>query len=309
MMLFSHREGRIVKDATWLQPLSDPPNGKPLCRDGDLKEMASYLADLFTLGQGRNLFIVGMPGTGKTLCLKFLLDEIRRHAMEANFPLAAVCVNAGKTRSPYYTMLEITKSLGVQAPSCGWQMLRLKQAFETTLKEKAVVIGIDEVDSLLQKQREPLIYYLNRQPKTTLILVSNKIQDASTLPNRALSTLQPKLVRLRPYTPEEVKTILRERAQKALSPSTISDQLLNPIAAIASEAKDIRLGFTILLTAAHKAEEKAKSQIGPEEVEAAIRSETVLELLKEIHRLEKKRNAPHKGKSVPQPSWTDSLLS
>jgi len=50
-------------------------------------------------------------------------------------------------------------------------------------------VAIDEVDVLSLKEKEPLVYYLNRQPKTTLILISNKIEDAAQLPERALSTL------------------------------------------------------------------------------------------------------------------------
>ncbi len=45
-------------------------------------------------------------------------------------------------------------------------------------------MAIDEVDALLAKQREPLVYYLNRLPGTTLILISNGFQDLKRLPPR-----------------------------------------------------------------------------------------------------------------------------
>jgi len=80
---------------------------------------------------------------------------------------SAVYVNAGRTRTPYYTMLEIVKGLGFDVPEAGWQMFRLKSTFENTLKEKAIVVAIDEVDAIIYKEREPIIYYLNRQPKTS----------------------------------------------------------------------------------------------------------------------------------------------
>ena len=280
MTLFQHRENRIFKDPSCLQPLSDPPGGKPLCRDEDLEYMASFLTDIFKIGQARNLFIFGKPGTGKTACVQYLLKEIRRHADEENIPLVAVYVNAGKTRTPYYTMLEIVKRLGLKVPDRGWQMYRLKQAFEKAREEKPIVIAIDEVDAIIFKEKEPLVYYLNRQPKTTLILLSNKIEDATTLPNRALSTLQPKLVRLEPYTPKEARTIIAERAEKALKPNTLPNKLLNIIAEGASETEDIRLGFSILLSAGLYAEEDEKTRIEAEDVESAIDGETRLERIK-----------------------------
>lgn len=280
MTLFQPRESRIFKDAGWLQPLCDPPSGKPLCRDEDLKTMALFLSDVFKTGQARNLFIYGKPGTGKTVCVKYLLKEIRRHADEQRAPLVAVYVNAGKTRTPYYTMLEIMKSLDLSVPDCGWQMFRLKQAFENARKNRAIVIAIDEVDAIIFKEKEPLVYYLNRQPKTTLILLSNKIEDATSLPNRALSTLQPKLLKLDPYTVEEAKTILAERVEKAFQPGVISDKLLAIVAEISSKAEDIRLGFSILLSAGLFAEEAGKTKVNAEDVKSAIQSETRLEHIK-----------------------------
>ena len=287
MTLFQHTPSRIFKDASWLQPLSDPPSGKPLCRDEDLEYMASFLTDVFKIGQARNLFIYGKPGTGKTACVQYLLKEIRRHADEENIPLVAVYVNAGKTRTPYYTMLEIVKNLCSNVPDRGWQMYRLKQAFENARKEKPILISIDEVDAIIFKEKEPLVYYLNRQPRTTLILLSNKIEDATTLPNRALSTLQPKLLSLEPYTPEEAKIILAERVEKALQPDTISDKLLDIIAEAASKAEDIRLGFSILLSAGLYAEEDGKNKIEAEDINSAVDSETRVEQLKELDSIKK----------------------
>jgi len=124
------------------------------------------------------------------------------------------------------------------------------------------------------------VYYLNRQPKTTLILVSNKIEDATSLPSRALSTLQPKLLRLEPYTPEEAKIILAERVGKALQPGAISDKLLDIIAEVASKVEDIRLGFSILLSSGLLAEEAGKTKVDAEDIKLAIQSETRLEHIK-----------------------------
>lgn len=244
--------------------------------------MALFLSDVFKTCQARNLFIYGKPGTGKTVCVQYLLSEIRRHADEQRAPLVAVYMNAGKTRTPYYTMLEIVKSLGLSVPDCGWQMFWLKQTFENARKDRAIVIAIDEVDAITFKEKEPPVYYLNRQPKTTLILLSNKIEDATTLPSRALSTLQPKLLMLEPYTLKEAKTILAERVEKALQPGAISDKLLRIVAEVASKAEDIRLGFSILLSAGLFAEEDGKNNIDIEDVESAVESETRLEHIKEL---------------------------
>jgi len=287
MTLFQPGESQIFKDAGWLQPLSDPPGEQPLCREWDLKLMASFLSEIFRSGQARNLFIYGKPGTGKTVCVRYLLSEINRHAKETKAPVLAVYVNAGRTRTPYYTMLEIVKSSGLKVPDAGWQMFRLKQAFEHLLCDKSVVVAIDEVDAIIFKEKEPLVYYLNRQPKTTLILISNKIEDATQLPERALSTLQPQLLMLEPYTFKETKKILRDRVEHAFQPSVISNKLLNTAAKIASKTGDIRLGFSILLSAGHAAETAGKSKVNAEDIQSAIESETRVETLKKIDEIKK----------------------
>jgi Cdc6-like AAA superfamily ATPase len=305
MTLFHEDASTIVKDRSWLQPLSDPPGAKPLCREAELQTMATFLQGLFTAGRGANLFIVGPPGTGKTLCVRYLLREIERHARKHSTAVDTVYVNAGQTRTPYYTLLTVVKALGVAVPDSGWQLFRLKQAFENRLDDTAVVIGLDEVDTILRKQREPLIYYLNRQPRTTLLLVSNQLTDAATLPPRLLSTLQPKLLQLRPYTMEEVKTILKERVQNALQPDAISDAVLDIVAEATARATDLRLGFTILLTAAQLAEERGKAQIQADDVEQAIGSDTRTALIARLHKLEREFKALQKrdGKQTRPSNW------
>lgn len=302
MALFKAKLSMIFKDVRWLQPLCDPPGGKPLHRGRDLKFMASILSEVFRTGQARNLFIYGPPGTGKTLCIQYLLKELQEHAKETGADVMAVYVNAGRTRIPYYTMLEILRGLGLTVPHSGWQMFRLKKAFEEFLKDKAIIIAIDEVDSIIFKEKEPLIYYLNRQPKTTLILISNKIEDVAKLPKRALSTLQPKFLKLEPYTAEEAEEILRERAEYAFQPGVVSNELLRKAARIASNAGDIRLGFSILLSAGLSAEGAGKSKIDPEDVESAVKSETITEMLEKMEELRRflKRG---KSKRGPQGGW------
>jgi cell division control protein 6 len=287
MSLFKNESSKILKDAKWLQPLSDPPCAKPVCRDNELQMMAALMSELFSSGQARNLFIYGKPGTGKTLCIRYLLDEINKHAVESNSPILTTFVNAGKTRTPYYTMIDILKGLGITVPTAGWQMFRLKQCFEQLTHNKSIVVAIDEVDSIIYKEKEPLVYYLNRQPKTTLILISNRLEDAVHLPERALSTLQPRFMHLEPYTAKEAAKILHERAEKAFQPNVITNKQLDEIAKATAQKGDIRLGFHVLLTAALLAEKAGKTGIEEEDVQAGFEGETKLGILREIDRIKK----------------------
>jgi len=270
------RPSRIFKDPSWLQPSAGPPSGTPVARENLLRYLASVLSEVFRSKSCRNIFIFGKPGTGKTLCVQYALDQVKSYAAEMKLDLGVVYVNAGRTRSPYYTMLEIVRALGVDVPDVGWQFSRLKQAFEKIITLKPIIIAVDEMEALIFKQREPLIYYLSRQPNTTLILISNKFSDVSALPPRAKSTLQPMVAEFNPYAPEEAEEILAERVEKAFQPNTIPRKILRKVAEAASKAGDIRLGFSILLTAGYLAERDGRGKIGLEDLETAAKAAEII---------------------------------
>lgn len=279
-------KSEILKDPRWLLPLSEPSGGEPIGRLLDLETLEFYFSEVFSAGQGVNLFVCGNPGTGKTLCVKHILNHICKHAQEYDIPVATVYVNAGKTITPYFTLLELVKGLGQQVASKGFQMYRLKQAFESVLKEKAVVACIDDVQSLSRK-RESLIHYLNRE-QANLILVSNKLNYVTSLEEHELSTLQLRVIEFAPYSLAEAYDILRDRAEKAFYPNVMSRKFLKEAANHASEAGDIRLGFAILLNAGLLAQKQGKPKVEQEDLDSAIRHATLVKAIGEVGKLQKK---------------------
>jgi len=262
---------KVFLDVGWLQPLSPSPSGVPVGREDEVRVLAVCLADVFEKGVGRNVFVFGKSGTGKTLCVQYVLQKLREHAVSKGLGVLVVYVNVGKTRSPYFTLLEIARAIGVNAPSSGWQFIRLKEEFERVRNGRPIVIALDEVESLVLKEREPLIYYLNRQPNVTLILISNKFEDITMLPDRAKSTLQPLPVKFSAYTKEKAKQILVERVAKAFQPNVVPEWLLDGLGLLAEKKGDLRICFNILLTAGLLAENEGKQQIEEEHVKNTIK--------------------------------------
>jgi len=264
-------ESKVFRDAGWLQPLSPPPSGVPVGREDEVRALAVCLAEVFNVGVGRNVFVFGKPGTGKTLCVQYVLQRVREYAVSKSLDVLVVYVNVGKTRSPYFTLLEIVRAIGVNVSSSGWQFIRLKEEFERVRGCRPIVIALDEVESLVLKEREPLIYYLNRQPNVTLVLISNKFEDIARLPDRAKSTLQPLPVKFGAYTKEEAKQILAERVAKAFQPDVVPEWLLEGLGLVAEKRGDLRICFNVLLTAGLLAENEGKQQIEEEHVKKATK--------------------------------------
>ena len=200
------------------------------------------------------------------------MERLRAFVEAKNLDVLVVYVNVGKTRSPYFTFLEIVRAVGVDAPSSGWQFSRLKEEFERVKADKPIIIAIDEFESLIFKQREPLVYYLNRQPKVTLVLISNKFEDISGLPGRAKSSLQALPIEFEGYSKDVAKKILMERVEKAFQPSAVEEKFVDWLAEFPSKVGDIRVCFNILLTAGLLAEYAGKTKLESEHFKNATKT-------------------------------------
>ncbi len=253
-------DSKIFKDSTYLQPLSPPPEGKPIGREGEI----SLLLDIVKGKWKRNPFVFGKPGTGKTLCVKYALEEARKNGVNC------IYVNAGKTRTPYYTMVEIVRGLGVSVPYSGWQMARLKQEFEWATGPRQIVVAIDEVDILFEKEKEPIPYYMSRQPNVTLIMIANKYGNVAQLPHRVISTLQPVPLHFDAYSVEDAKAIIKNRIVAACHPNVVSEEVIERLASAANVTHDMRIAYNILLLAARIAENSGRSKIETTDVDAAL---------------------------------------
>lgn len=266
------KSSTVFRDVGWLQPLSPSPSGVPVGREAELRAIAACLADVFKCGVGRNVFVYGRPGTGKTFCVRYVLDRVLAFVEAKGLDVLVVYVNVGKTRGPYFTLLEIVRAVGVDAPSSGWQFSRLKEEFERIRADKPIIVAIDEFESLIFKQREPLVYYLNRQPKVTLVLISNKFEDISGLPGRAKSSLQALPIEFEGYGKDVAKKILMERVEKAFQPGVVEEKFVDWLAEFPSKVGDIRVCFNILLTAGLLAEYEGKTKLESEHFKNATKT-------------------------------------
>ncbi len=268
----SRRDSSIFSDPSWLQPTSNPPDPFPVGRERYVNALMALLSPALNEGAGRNVYVVGAPGTGKTLTARYVLDRLREEAKKAGFLVHVAYVNAGRTRSPYFTLLEIARSIGVNAPASGWQFTRLKEEFEKQRGGRPMIAAIDEADVLVSKVREPLIYYLNRQEKLTLVLITNRWDAISNLPARAKSTLQLAPIIFEPYTEQEAKRILQERAALAFKAGAVNEEAIDLAASLAAEMADIRVGFNLLLTAGLLAEGQGRSEVDLVDIKRAERA-------------------------------------
>src|SRR5208283_4457244 len=114
----SFDKNTIFKDKTFLQ-INYHPDEIPH-RDEQIKQIASILAPVLRGERGSNLFLYGKTGTGKTLSIQYVKQELLKRALESNtFKLRIEYLNCKLRKvsdTEYRILAELIKKLGGEVP-------------------------------------------------------------------------------------------------------------------------------------------------------------------------------------------------
>ncbi len=245
--------------------------------------------------RGRNLFIYGKTGTGKTSCTKYVLDEVRSIP---NTKAKISYINCKIYNSRYRVLNKVVSDHLPTYAKRGYGTVDLYEKLTGWIEEdnKILVTILDEIDVV--KDLDDLIYTLTRINSdikaggVTIIGISNKISFKEVLDPRSLSTLYESELVFPPYYATELYEIIKERALIGFKHEVISDEVLHYIAASAArEGGDARLSLKIMSRAGEIAEERDIVRITMKEAEEASKladNDIVYELigtLPEHHKL------------------------
>jgi len=254
-------EESLFLDANILDPDFIPPVIEG--REDEQQWIASCIKPLFDGRSGRNAFISGSPGIGKTLAVRYLLQELEKETQDI-FP---VYVNCWKKDSSHKIVLAICEALGytfVQGRNIG----ELLNEVAKLVAQKAAVVVLDEADKILD---ESILYQiLEEASPVSLLLVSNDKDYLSALDERILSRMHAEEIRFDPYNFEETYEILRKRVHHAFVPNVFEKDAFDKIAGKAFELHDIRVGLFLLKEAGEQAEAQASRKILLKHAEMAI---------------------------------------
>ena len=153
-----------------------------------------------------------------------------------------------------------------------------------------MIIVLDEVDMLVKKSGDSILYDLTRinsnleNARVSIIGISNDLKFKEYLDPRVLSSLSEEEIVFPPYTANELKDILTERAKLGIYENAIAPGVINLCAAYAArEHGDARRALDLLRVAAELAEREGASQITERHVKEAkiqIEADVVTETIK-----------------------------
>ncbi len=228
-------------------------------REAEQHQIASCIKPLFQDRSGRNLFIFGQPGIGKTVACQHVLNELE----EQTDDIIPVYINCWQHNSSFKVFLEICNAVGYKFT----QNKRSDELFiiiKQMLNKRASVFVFDEIDKL--QDYDFLYSILEEVFKKAVIAITNDKNWLSSLDSRIRSRLMAESLEFRTYNFEETKGILKERLDYAFVPGVWDDEAFQLVASKAFEMSDIRRGLFLMKQSAAFAEEKASKKVGKEHV-------------------------------------------
>src|SRR5690606_37909739 len=142
-------------------------------------------------------------------------------------------------------------------------------------KKLSVVMAIDEIDSLVDKSGDDILYNFTRANQKmmggfiTLIGISNSLTFKDKLDPRVRSSLSEEELVFNPYTVDQLRQILHDRARVSFNEGAITDAAVNLCAAIAGrEHGDARKAIDLLRVSAELAEREGATRVDEKHVRA-----------------------------------------
>lgn len=250
-------------------------------RDEEIKQIANILAPALRLEKPSNLFIYGNTGTGKTLSIIYTTNKILDVAKEKDIPIKVFYVNCKLKRiadTEYRLIAELSRYLGKNIPATGLPTDEVYKFFYSSIDEKKqlVVLILDEIDQLVKRAGDEILYNLTRinaelkNGQITLIGISNDLTFTDNLDARVKSSLSEEEINFPTYNALQIQDILRTRAKFAFKENILDQGVIEKCAAYAArEHGDARRALELLRVAGEIAERESSNIVTMKHIDDA----------------------------------------
>ncbi|MFA6419986.1 MAG: AAA family ATPase [archaeon] len=272
----SKSEVSLFKDERFLYP-DFVPERLPF-RDKEVGELVFCLKPASQGKKPTNVFVFGKPGTGKTVTLKFVLNELEEFSDRTK----CLYINCFELGSKQSILSKVTNFLGYAVPARGISYEELFSKFVAVLRSKKFIpiLVFDEAEQLLKNDEvKSVLYDLSRLPEQQkltigLVFISNDNFFLSHLDDRVRSSLQCSSVPFESYSSPELKEILRERSKYAFNEFALDDEVIPLCAAHASKlGGDARVAVDVLLKSGRLAERENSKKVLVKHVRSSFMQE------------------------------------
>lgn len=253
-----------------------------LHREEQISQVAKVLACSLRMEKPSNLFIYGKTGTGKTLVVKYVSNQLLKRAEEARTPLKIIYINCKLKKvsdTEYRILSELINQLGEKIPATGLPTDVVYRKFIDIIDEtkSLFILILDEIDEAVKKIGDEFLYNLTRlnsellNSQISFVGISNDLTFLDSLDPRVRSSLSEEEIVFSPYNAFQLQDILRDRVKKAFKKNVVKPGVIEKIAAIAAkEHGDARRAIDLLRISAELAERDGKNRLTLEYIDKAI---------------------------------------
>lgn len=255
-------------------------------RDEESKIIAQVLSVVLKNGRPSNLLVFGKPGTGKTAVVKNVITRLKKKSLEHGVEITVTIINAKISNTSYKVLYDIAEEIGINRVDkklrvhfTGLSMGEATDRILEYLKKNNlhVLLVIDEIDSLVDRNGDDVLYSLTRANERlldsgfiSLIGISNSLTFKDKLDPRVRSSLSEEEIVFNPYTIIQLREILNDRSSLAFNDGSISQAAINLCAAVAGkENGDARKAIDLLRVAAEIAERERDNVVDENHIREA----------------------------------------
>lgn len=260
-MLRPRRESLVLDERAFIKC-----EGRPTLRDFQLEEIKSCFSSESSRAKPINVWLHGPTGTGKTLCVRYLLENEARPC--GVMPVYVNCRERFTFLAVVEAILDSVKPLRAAQRTREYQLSILQEV----LKERKSVIALDEIDIIKQKDIADLLHRLCSLPSTSIICIAPTRQPLLSLPETIRSRLGPRQILFPRYEHEEVMAILAWTAEKGMRSGTWTRDVLEKI--VNNSYGDCRRALSLLRHSIQRAEDSGDAQLKPEHIEVSNSNHT-----------------------------------
>jgi len=246
-----------------------------------------------------NIFIYGKTGTGKTLSVQHVADELLKRSKDSKI-LRVEYINCKLKKvadTEYRIFAELIKKVGGDVPATGLPTDQVYKRFIEIIEkneEKLLIVVLDEIDQAVKKINDDFLYNLMRlnselsKTQISIIGISNDVKFLEMIDPRVKSSLSEEEMIFNPYNATQLQDILKKRAEESFKPGVVSEGVIAKCAAYAArEHGDARRALDLLRVAGEIAERSSNPRIEIKHIDEAndkVERDKILDIVEKATR-------------------------